>query len=200
MAKGMVFTLDGEEGCFGFTRVDREKLYGKKERIVVDESGLPCSAAWLTADGAALVPHGGAAHVYVDRNFETVERGLLRAVDERGDQLPTVPSTLGVAQPLVGPVAPERVLEHVTTTVYELYPESLGERLRERLASGEIFETRFNYREDYADSPMFLLQNEHGIFALLARDAGFGYLERDAAEPIDDAEQDEAEELDFGMM
>jgi hypothetical protein len=200
MAKGMVFALDGEESCFGFMRVDREKLYGKKERIVVDESGQPCFAAWLTSDGAALVPPGGAAHVYVNRSFETVERGSLRAVDERGDSLSKVAATLGVAQPLVGPVAPERVLEHVTATVYELHAESLGERLRERLASGAIFETRFNYREDYADSPMFLLQNEHGLFALLARDTGFDYLERDAAEPIDDAEQDEAEELDFAMM
>ena len=54
MAKNIVVRWGGEETAFGFTKVEREKLYGKKDRVVVDEQGRVCSSAWLTADGSAL--------------------------------------------------------------------------------------------------------------------------------------------------
>ena len=54
MARSIVVRLGDEESAFGFTKVEREKLYGKKERVVVDETGRECDAAWLTPDGAVL--------------------------------------------------------------------------------------------------------------------------------------------------
>lgn len=200
MARGIVLSLAGEESSFGFSKVEREKLYGKKDRVVVDENGLPCSSAYLTADGIALVPQGGAAYVYVDDRFDTVERSEMKGVDDQGQPLPLVPSTLGVVQPLTGPVPPERLLDHTTTVVYELSAETFGDTLRAALADGKLFETRFNYREDYADAPAFLLQNDSGTFLLVGQPTLFDFVRREALPAADTSDEDEAEELDFSML
>lgn len=193
----------GEESAFKFAKVDRAKLYGRKERVILDEHGERCVPAFLTPDGAALVPPGGTAHVYVDETFETVERSELSAVDDEGKPLELIPSTLGVAQPLE-PVRVERILEHVVTSVYELTPERFGAALQKALADGELFECRYNYRDGYDPDVLFLLQNDEGVFGLVARPSGFAFLAREALqieEDIADEESDEFEDdLDFSMM
>ncbi|MBN1609791.1 MAG: hypothetical protein JW940_24375 [Polyangiaceae bacterium] len=203
MARGIVVTFEGETSSFSLTKLDREKLYGRRERIVVDERGDPCSAAHLTTDGAAVVPPGGCAHAYVDASFDTVERSDLKAVDAEGNFAQLVPSTLGVAQPLEGPVDARRVLDHIVTAVYQLAPEAVSPKLARALEAGQVFETRFNYREDYADSPCFLLANEDATFALVACPTRFGWAAREAGvteiEP-DNAEAGESDDLDFSMI
>lgn len=199
----IVVSYADEESTFGFARVDRAKLYGRKERVILDENGERCVPAYLTADGAALVPPGGTAHVYVDETFDTVERSMLHAVDEQGAPLETIASTLGVAQPL-SPVRPERVLDCVVSSVYELSPESLGAALQKALADGDIFECPYNYRDGYDQDVLFLLSNEEGIFALVARPTGFEFITREAPQqeelpPDEDAEELE-DDLDFSMM
>ena len=150
MAKrAIVVDHGGEVSAFRFARVDRAKLYGRKERVVLDEQGQPCVSAYLTADGAALVPPGGTAHVYVDDTYDTIERADLVAVDDEGQLLENVPSTLGVAQGLT-PVPPERILDHRIVSVYELTAApgeddegepAVGPTLRAALESGTLFET-----------------------------------------------------------
>jgi hypothetical protein len=194
-----------EESVFAFTRVDRGKLYGRKVRVIEDEDGHPCVPAYLTPDGAALVPPGGTAHLYVDEDLDTVERADLRAVDPDGQPLEAVPSTLGVPQELE-PVRPERLLDHRIASVYELSPDALGARLKQALADGELFEAPFNYREGYDPDVLFLLQNDEGLFGLVGRETGFDFLEREApaAEAAEDEDEDEdadelAQDLDFSF-
>ncbi|MCA9607272.1 MAG: hypothetical protein KC619_16820 [Myxococcales bacterium] len=199
----IVVTLDGEESSFKFAKVDREKLYGKKERVILDENGNRCVAAFLTADGAALVPPGGTAHVYVDETFDTIERKDLRAVDDEGEALEPSPSTLGVAQALA-PATAERLLDHVIASVYALSAESLGDGLAKALAGGAIFECAYQYREGYDTDALFLLQNDEGVFGLVGRPSGFEYLEREAsvaeALGVEDEEDDLGDDFDFSMM
>src|SRR5262245_48775477 len=108
MARPIVVTFNGAESAFSFVKVEREKLYGKKERVFVDELGEACVAAALTTDGAAIVPPGGTSYTYLDDAWDSVERSELRAVDEAGAPLPMLPSTLGTPQPLEGPIDPSR--------------------------------------------------------------------------------------------
>jgi hypothetical protein len=200
MAKGMVLNFAGEVSELGLTRVDREKLYGKKVRAVVDEAGKPAQAAYLSTDGSALLPPSCISLLSVDEHFDAVERSSLKAVDTAGAPLPLVPSTLGVEQPLKGPVPAQRVLEHQITTTYQLMPDKLGPNLLAALDRGEIYEARFNWREDWADAACFVLKNETGFFALIGDPTGFEYLQRDAA-PAPATQDDAAdEELDFNMM
>jgi hypothetical protein len=198
MARGLVVRFGEEESSFGLTKVDREKLYGRKDRIVVDEEGNSCSPAYLTSDGVALVPSGGAAYLYTDDAFDVVERGDLVAVDATGAQLPLCPSTLGVAQPLAE-VAADRILDHIVTSVYALSADEVGAALAEKLAAGAIFETRFNWREDYADAPAFLLKNADGYFALVAQPTQFEFLARETV--LETAVEEESDDdLDFSMI
>lgn len=199
----IVVSYGGEESAFKFAKVDRAKLYGRKERVILDENGERCVPALLTPDGAALVPPGGTAHVYVDEAFETVERSALSAVDDAGKPLELVPSTLGAAQALE-PVRPERLLDHVIASVYQLSPEALGDALQQALADGDLFECAYNYRDGYDPDALFLLQNEEGIFALVARPTCFDFVAREAPALADSAsdEQDDDldDDLDFSMM
>ncbi|MCA9514651.1 MAG: hypothetical protein KC635_06905 [Myxococcales bacterium] len=200
MAREIVVVRDGRESRFGFERVSREKLYGTRRRVAVDENGEECRLAELTRDGQLLLP-GSTAQLYVDQGFDVVERDSLQAVDVTGRRLEAVEATLGIAQELTGPVPAERVLDCETSAVYQLDPAAVDEDLLARLDAGEIFETRFSFRGGYALSPLFLVKNEHGLFGLVADEVGFEPLRRDVA-PAASEEDDPfaADDLDFSMF
>ena len=201
MAKSLLVRLGGEVSSFGLSRLDRDKLYGFKERQVVDPDGKRCSSAYLSADGAALVPGGGLAMLYVDESFATIERSSLRAVDAEGADLTSLPATLGSEQDLEGPVPPQRVLDCDIHTVYLLQEESLGTDLAAALAAGKIFRAPFNARDDYQRQSAFLVRNDHGIFALVGAPRGHDFVRRDAVPTAAADEGDDlADDLDFSSL
>lgn len=201
MAKSILLRHGGESSSFAFSRLDRAKLYGYKERQIIDGEGQRCSPAYLTADGSALIPGGGLAMLYVNDAFATIDRSLLRTVDDKGVELPVQASTLGVEQDLEGPVPPQRILDHVTHTVYQLEPEQLGAKLGDALASGQIFTAAFSYRDDYQLQTLFLVKGENAFFALIGSPSGFSFIRRDAVPADGAADEDElSEDLDFSMM
>lgn len=201
MARQVVLLYDGETSSFDLARLDRSKLYGTRRRVVVNDDGAECLRGLLSEDGSVLLPPGCTADLYVDEAFDVVERSDLKAVDAEGQPVTPVASTLGVAMPLTGPVPPNRVLDHVTPTIYMLDPAELSPKLQDALARGEIFESRFAYRDGFDDQTLFLLQNEVGVFALVGRPTGFDFVRR--ASPPPEADEDEdlfEDDLDFGMM
>lgn len=201
MAKTIVVQFKGEDSTFSFSKVEREKMYGKKERVVVDEKGQKCSSAWLTADGSALVLSGGTAHVYVDERWSAFETEERRAVDLEGKPLEVTPSTLGVVQELK-PSTVERLLDHTTAVVYQLDPESFDDGLKDALAKGGIFEAPFQYRDGLTADVMFLVQNDEGAFALIGKPTGFQTIVRESLPEPETAETEDelGDDLDFSMM
>jgi hypothetical protein len=203
MARAIVLSLDGEVSRFAITRVTRDKIYGRKKRIVVDAEDNECSPGLLTVDGATVLGSGATASLYIDDDFNSVERSDLTPVDPAtGEQLPTLPSTLDVEQPLTGPAALRHFLDHTTTSIYELDPEEFGAKLLAALEKGEIYEARFNYSQSLDDSPLFVLKNEAGIFALVAKATRFEVCRPNIPLPQEDDEDDslEDDDLDFGMF
>lgn len=201
MAKAIVLQWGEETSAFAFARLDRAKLYGYKERQIIDAEGQSCSSAYLTSDGTALIPSGGLAMLYVDENFATIERSELKTVDSAGLELPLQPSTLGVTQNLQGPVAPQQLLDYIIHTVYQLTPEQLGAQLAAELDAGKIFTAPFSYRDDYQLQTLFLLQGENTCFALIGAPTGFAFVRREAIPAENMADEDDlAEDLDFSMM
>ena len=200
MARDIVVAFQGATSRFALERMSREKLYGKRRRVVVDDQGGECQPGTLLRDGSALLLPGAVAQLYVDAAFDVVERDLVVAVDDDGQALPKIDSTLGVEQPLVGPVSPERLLDTATTAVYALEATGLDPALAAALEGGAIFETRFSYRGGYDDAPIFLVQNDQGLFALVGEETDFPWLER--AQPAADADDDpfDDDELDFSML
>lgn len=201
MAREIVVTYQGEPSHLPLQRVERSKLYGRKRRLVVDADGNPCSMALLTVDGSALLPPGTVASLYVDENFDTVERGELVAVDADGNDLPLLESSLGQERALQGPVSDDRVLDLTVTAVYQLDEEGLTAELQEALSRGEIFETRFNYTRGYRDAPLLLLKNDEGLFGLVGEETAFEYASHEL--PDTDGAEDEDDpfdgELDFSF-
>ena len=201
MAKSLLVRLGGEVSGFGLTRLDRDKLYGYKERQVVDQEGKRCSSAYLSSDGAALVPSGGLAMLYVDESFATIERSSLRAVDADGADLALLPATVGVEQELEGPVPPQVVLDCDIHAVYQLQEETLGAGLAAALSAGKIFRAPFHARDDYQRQSAFLVRNDHGIFALVGAPRGHAFVRRDAVPTAaaDDSD-DLSDDLDFSSL
>lgn len=203
MARALVLNHDGEVSELPLTRVDRGKLYGVKRRVVTDENGRPCSSAFLSTDGSTLVPSGGFTMVYLDESGSAVPRGDLITVDENGDELDKLPSTLGLEHELFGPVDPTRVLDHVTTGVYQLDDEKIGPKLAQRLDAGEIFEAEFRYAVSPTTNTIFLLRNEHGTFGLISQALDLTFVYQDTpAEDDDDDDFDESDlddDLDFNF-
>jgi hypothetical protein len=102
---------------------------------------------------------------------------------------------------LRGPVPPAELLDHATPVVYLLDPTDLGAALLAGLTRGEIYATRFAYRDGHEDQAMFLVKNEHGVFALVGQPTGFDLLRRDSPLAPETAEHDDDDgDLDFGMM
>lgn len=202
MARGIVVSFQGEPSEFDLAKVERDKLYGRKVRVVVDDQGRDCKPALLTRDGTAVAPSGCVSSLYLDEAFEVVERDQLVAVDGEGNALALVRSTLGVEQPLTGAVDASRVLDCQIASVYALSPTRLGEALRAGLDGGGIFETKFNYRDDYNAETAFLLKNDAGYFALIGNPLKLEFLSREATPLAPVVEDDEGgdEELDFSMM
>ncbi len=201
MAKGLIVKLGEHTSEFKISRLSRDKIYGKKRSVVIDDMDQECKAALLTADGDALLVSGNTSSMMIDEDFNSINRKALRAVDADGNPVDKVPSTLGVEQALQGPIDPTRLLEHVTTAVYVLDPEEMAPELLEALERGEIYEVPFAYRSGYGTNPLFILKNEHGCFGLLGSPTNFQFC---APEDQDDGNAFEddlmADLLDFAEL
>lgn len=200
MAKSIVVSFAGTVSSFGLDKLDRAKLYGRRERRPLDPEGRRCERAELTRDGALLVRSGMTAQGYFDDAGTWIPNRDLVGLDRDGAPLPQQPSTLGVAQALEGPVPPEAVLDLAVRTVYVLDPEQLDPALAEALRGGAAFRFAFNYRADYQAETAVLVANETGYFALVGRPIApaWASLELVAAPSFDGTDDDD--ELDFEMF
>ena len=201
MANNLVVLLDGEESQFGLQMVDRAKLYGKRKRLNLDPSGAACTRAELTEDGQFLVRSGMTAQGYFDEELHWIPRGDLAGINSCGEAVEKVPSTLGVAQTLVGPVAPEEVLDLEVDSVYHLTPDAVSGKLASALDRGEIYRCVFNYRADYHVEQALLLKNSEGVFAIVGSPASAIWCElQQLASDTDNEEDAIGDDLDFDMF
>lgn len=200
MARQIVLTFGGEESSFDFKKIDRAKLYGKRQRLVLDDDGKACVRAELSDDGTTIIVSGMTQQAYFDEDGEWVEYGELVGIDEEGNQAEEVPSTLGVAQGLQEARAQE-LSQNQTLAVYHLQPAEVSQTLQAALESGKLFKFPFNYRAGYSMETAFLLQNGEGIFALVTSDVTPEWceLKQVAVDTFaDDGDIDD--ELDFEMF
>ena len=201
MAKPIIVNWKGVQSSFKLEKLDRTKLYGKRQRQVLDPGGERCERAELTRDGSLLIRTGMTAQGYFDEGGTWIANRELVGIDASGTVLPKVDSTLGAEQPLAGPVDPTEVLDLAVRSVYILTPDGLDPDLQKRLLAGEVFRFSFNYRADYNAETAFLVGNKSGFFALVGQstEAPWGELETVAEETFED-EGDDDDDLDFEMF
>ena len=205
MARAIVVTRGGaeKESRFTFSAIDRDKLYGRRRKVVVDERGQPCVSAHLTLDGQTLLLPESRAMLYLDERGDVVDRASLVAVDASGAPVPKLDSTLDVAQPLFGPIPAERVLDHDIVAAYQISsegPDALDAELVDSLARGEIWETVFNYMPGYERNTLFLLKGTDGLYGLVAQAAALAWVNKEQPPPAPDEDPLGDDELDFSMF
>ncbi len=202
MARQIVLSLNGKVSRFGFLKLSRDKLYGRKKRIVVDHEKGACSSGMLPVEGDVVLPPRSTTNLYANDEFEQFARSELFAIGPDDEPLEKLPSTLDLEQALDGPVSPQRILDHAINNTYLLDPEELDDELRAGLDRGDIYESRFNYYADYDDSAMFLLKNDEGYFALMGEPTRFELClpSQPALLPEADDEGLLEDDLDFSML
>lgn len=201
MAKPIIVKLGGVESRFDHEKLDRAKLYGRRQRQVLDPGGLRCERAELTRDGTLLVRSGMTAQGYFDESGAWVPNSQLVGLDADGNPCDPVSSTLGEPQKLAGPVPAEEVLDLAVRSIYVLKAEQLDPKLEAELKAGKIYKFPFCYRDGYNAETAFLVGNPSGFFALVGTptESEWCELAAVATEPVD-GEDDADDELDFEMF
>ncbi|MFT5584631.1 MAG: hypothetical protein ACI9VR_002216 [Cognaticolwellia sp.] len=199
-ARQIVLSYKGAESAFGFSKLDRSKLYGRRMRQLLDSDGQACSRAALTADGSTLITAGMTAQGYFDAEGCMISTRDLVGLDAQGGTLDAVASTLGVAQD-AQVVDPVQVCDTRVHAVYMLEPEDLDPQMHDALKNGQVLAFDFNYRADFKSEKGFVVMNDEGLFALIGRPILFTWSELDTLPPIDaDEDTEDDDSLDFGMF
>ena len=172
-------------------RVDRSRLYGYSRRIGLDAKGRECASALLTRDGRHVLGSGSTAGLYLDEKGDIAAREDLARANEH--EQPVIFNKVGLDGPLelAGPVPAEALLECVVTAVYEVDASDLDSTLGSSLSHGDIYQ---------APNQGFLLANEHGVFLLATKPAGFDFVGRDRRIVFEEDDDNEYDDLDFEAM
>jgi len=198
VAREIVVSFQGTESSFAFKSMDRSALYGRRRRVALDADGTPCARASLLDDGSLLLRSGMTGQGYFLPDGQFLKQSDLEAFDAAGTPLDKVPSTIGVAQELHGPVSPTEVLDMRLESIYALESDGMDPALKNELDSGSIFRFDFNFREDYRAETAFLVANDNGAFALVGVPVTHEWSSFDLAVelPADETDSDD-DDLDF---
>lgn len=200
MAKPVMLSFQGRELSFAPSRVERGRIYGTRKRVAVDAGGRVCTRAALTADGTTLLTAGMTSQGHFAPDGRWVPRAEMVGLDASGQPVPVQPSTLGVTQPVEGPVEPAELLGLSLQAVFLLTPDDAANPLAQALQNGQIFRCPFNYAASLEMEVAYLVGNADGCFALVGQPVALPWTD-EGATFIADAGPDEAEaDLDFEQL
>jgi hypothetical protein len=176
-----VVTFGTEDSSFSFSKVERKKLYVTRRRMALDAEGQTCGRAALTRDGRFLIRPGMTGQGYFTSAGYQVASKELVGLDDEGQALPKLKSTLGAA--------------------VALEADGVDAALDAALDAGEVFRFPFRYRDGFDSDIGLLVRNDEGTFALIGRPAPPAWAEPAVmAAPVEDDEDDFDDDLDFDMF
>lgn len=206
MARSLTFAIGRSSFEAELIKVDRSKLYGRVETETFDANGKACDLATLARDGRTLIPYGGTAAGYLNKDGKWVETGERKPVDVEGNELIEVPSSFDAPIKLSQTATAEDLLDHPIRLAYLLGGAALPKSLKKKLDAGEIYRFNFSYRGGPIADPAFLLTDEDGdLWMLIGSHSDIDYVGFEqaavcAAVVEKDSEEDSAEEFDFDML
>ena len=200
MAREIIVALAGLRSSFSFVKVERAKLYPTRKRVSLDAVGLPCTRASLTEDGSTVLQSGMSAQGYFTQAGRWVPKEELVGIDPEGRLLELKPSTLGVEQPLEGPLPATMLLDHAVVSVYALDALVAEASLLASLNKGDLYRFPFNYGSDYHNETAFLMANDEGIFAMICHPTPPSWVEESSVFIAEAEVEDASDELDFEMI
>ncbi|NDV57653.1 hypothetical protein [Bacteroides sp. 519] len=200
MAQELTFIAGGANYVCAPTKLERSKVYGSTDKVILDDNNNECKAVSMDESGTIIIPKGGIALGIVDENLRWVERSELQVVNSNGEKVEQIPSTFTTPVVLDKKVTVEHYLDHSITTIYQLtgdYSELI------QFVGNDIYEFRFNYRNSYDTNPAFLITNGTELFMLVGYKNDFEFITLEETAVID-SETEETEtddfDIDFSMM
>lgn len=199
MARSLIFKINGKELAVIPTKVDRRKLYGWTELLVIDSNNKQCRQAAINADGVTIVDQGATKTGIISEDGCWINREELVAMKEDGSVVSPVESSFDSGCVLDQIADIEEVLDTSISSVYQLGGEDAVELLS--VIGDNIYKFQFTYRTGYSSGIAFLLANPIGVFILTGNQTNIEYVGLEETGVIDDCEDAEMEEeLDFSMM
>jgi hypothetical protein len=186
------------------TKIDREKLYGKVEIEAFDERGNPAALMVLAPDGKTLIDKGGTALAVIDEDGDSVSRADLKAVDEEGQKIETVPASFSQVNVLKRATA-EEYLSQLVKSVYLLDPLENADKdyLIDHVSAGLLYSFEFSYRGGLEYDNAFIVGNKTEAFMVVGKPAALQFVKLNQAVELDATEEEEIsdEEITFeGLM
>jgi hypothetical protein len=204
MAKPLVLTFGGLAIPFALNKVERSDLYGFVEVETLDEQGRKCTLATLADDGRSIIPSGGTAIITLSADGNWIEKKLLTPTDNQGAKITPVASSYAAPVPLEKTVTIEEYLSHDIRAVYQVSCESDFAPLMAELKKGKIFHFPYSFRGGLEPDAGFLLLSADGTpFLAIGSPTKLEFVGFDQSAAIasdDDAEGEEDDSMDFGMM
>ncbi len=204
MPRTLSFSFGGQIVDFQMHKVDRSKLYGSKELLVLCDAGEKCELNTLAEDGKTLIGKGGTGICYLDADGNWIEKAALTAVDLEGQPIEPVKSSFSDPIELGEKVDSEEFLNHNIRLIYRLESEDLDDSLKQQLAAGDIFKFPYSFRGGLVADAGFMLHNHAGeIFFLVGDPTSVEYVglqQVTAATSVEEPEEATDDLMDFGMI
>jgi hypothetical protein len=201
MGRELQFSFADSKWSGGIVKLDRQKLYGHVEEIVLDGSGEPCLLASILEDGRTLILSGQTALKTVDHQLAEVDKQSLKTVNLDGSEATLRPSSFDMdTQPVV--VTLDELYNLEVTSVYQMVFGSEAEKQSAIATLSEIpgLGFTFNYRADYEGADAIMLTSNEEVFILTGKYVAFEYLENQQMALNLETEEEEDEDIDFGML
>lgn len=198
MPRLIVLEFKGKESKFNFKKINRSSLYGKKKRIFLDEFNKECISAIIDTSFGLIVHSGDASSVYIDEQKNFINKDDISGIDNKGNVVKRIPSTLNVPQKL-HVINEEYILDFDCSSLYYLEEEVIEKDLQISLNNGDIYNFDFNYYSDFNVEKGILLKNKKGCFALVGKETSHSWStkEENLAEHF---ESPEDLDIDFEML
>lgn len=201
MAKALNLVLGGNTFALALTKVERKKLYGWTELRATDPDGTVCRQAGLDSNGVTIIPKGATKIGMIREDGNWMEKDELQAVHSDGSVAEAIPSSFDGEIKLNRKVEPEKLLDSVISSVYQLSGDG-AEDLAKAIGN-DVYMFTFSYRGGYDAADGFLISNGTVPFIFVGTEAQFEFigLEEQAVldEPEDEVEVEE-DDLDFSMF
>ena len=200
MGRKVSFKIQGDLLESEIVKVDRTKIYGSSEKIVLDTNKEECVLSDLY-EGSIILPKGSVGQVLVDDIGNSVSRSELIGFNLQGEKVEKVPSIFSIENNCKK-VEIDDFISSSIKSIYQLnIDETQIESWKKYFLNDEVYLFEFNYREDYEGDDAFLISNEEGFFISVGKKNEFEFLEMSNVSVEDTDEDIEIEDdLDFSMF
>jgi len=200
MGRKVSFKIQGDLLESEIVKVDRTKIYGSSEKIVLDTNKEECVLSDLY-EGSIILPKGSVGQVLIDDSGNSVSRSELIGFNLQGEKVEKVPSIFSIENNCKK-VEIDDFISSSIKSIYQLnIDETQIESWKKYFLNDEVYLFEFNYREDYEGDDAFLISNEEGFFISVGKKNEFEFLELSNVSVEDTDEDIEIEDdLDFSMF